>query len=171
MIRLTLPCLLLVLLGCRPPGDPTDGRLTPPVIRVGQDTSYPDGRPIEDGRFVASLVTATGEVRRFDDIGRLPAQVADPAEPVAAAWVYDYETAEPVAAQAAFYVGSLNLVTPRGSGLLAVSTADRARVLANLNAGQVLAWEELPGYLIAARDAPLFPAAGGSTGGLLEAER
>jgi hypothetical protein len=123
-----------------------------PIITPDRDVTYPDGRPIADPRFAAALVMPDGETRLFDDIGRLVIHAVN--ETGAAAWVYDYDTAAPIPAADAHFVAARDTVTPRGSGLLAVGSAERAEQLARETGGRVLAWADLPAYLQAAAEAP-----------------
>jgi nitrous oxide reductase accessory protein NosL len=165
--------LLIFLAACATEKDNAPDLLSTPEISFGVDTTTPDGRTINDPRFAAILVTNSGEISRFDDIGRMLANYQLSEEPIATAWVYDFELEIPIPAESAIYVASPNLVTPRGSGLLAVTDADRADVMATQNRGRVLIWDELPGYLTTAFETlPVSPpSTGGGLGGLLEAER
>jgi hypothetical protein len=165
--------LLLCLATCTTFDSENTAVLEPPDINFGVDTTTPDGRVISDPRFAATFVTASGVTGRFDDIGRMLVNYLLWEEPILTAWVYDFESELPIPAESAVFVASPSLVTPRGSGLLAVSDADRASILAIQNNGQVFTWEELPDYLISAFEAqPMSPpSTGGGLGGLLEAER
>lgn len=172
-----LACAILVgglLIGCdtalTPGSNPPAGPALPPTLDLTIAPTTPDGRPVSDPRFAAVLVTAQGETRLYDDIGRLVAQLA--AQPVAAAWVRDYERATWLPAETAVYVASPNLVTPRGSGLLAVTTPEQALLLARTLGGRTLVWDELPTYMAGGLADPVLPASGGSgLGGLLEVDR
>ncbi len=152
----------------RPPVDLS----LPPAIDFATDMTYPEGRLVTDPRFAAVLITATGETRLFDDIGRMVIQRAAADQPIVAVWVRDYETADWLPGETALFVGSPNLVTPRGSGLLAVGSAERAQQLARELSGQVLAVTELPTYTTAGPALSPPPSGGGlQLGGLLEAEQ
>ncbi|MFO7664624.1 MAG: hypothetical protein R6X18_18835 [Chloroflexota bacterium] len=168
-----LPILLVFLAACSTLDDTAPDLHSPPSISFGVDTTSPDGRTIDDPRFAAILVTTSGDTSRFDDIGRMLASYLLSEEPIIAAWVYDFELEIPIPAESAIFVASPTLVTPRGSGLLAVSDADRADILVLQNRGQILTWDELPDYMTTAFETlPVSPpSTGGGLGGLLEAER
>jgi hypothetical protein len=165
--------LLLCLTACSTVDTEAPAVLEPPAINFGVDTTTSDGRVITDPRFAAAFVTASGVTGRFDDIGRMLGNYLLWDEPIVTAWVYDFESELPIPVESAVFVASPSLVTPRGSGLLAVSDADRANILAIQNNGHVLTWHELPGYLTSAYESrPMSPpSTGGGLGGLLEAER
>lgn len=145
----------------------------PPPLTIGVDTTFLEGRPIEDLRFAAVYITRNSEIRRFDDIGRMAIYLSQQSnEPSVSGWVFDYETAEPIRTESAFFVASTSLVTPRGSGIIAVADSERADLLARQNGGRVMSWDETTNYLTSAPDFPLMPStSGGGLGGLLEADR
>lgn len=160
--------LSLILFGCaRSPG--AEGL---PAYEPGVTTTYPDRRTINDPRTAAAFVTQAGDVRWFDDIGRLLSHAAGGGEAPATMWVHDYEKEVWLRADAARYVASPTLVTPRGSGIIAVGSDEAAGRLALATSGRVLTFEELPGYLAAAAALDLLPPAGGGLelGGVLEAD-
>lgn len=144
----------------------------PPSLELATALTYPDGRPLGNPRFAAAVVTTGGELRLFDDIGRMAGHLPEAGDDVAAVWVIDYDTGAWLDAADATYVGSANLVTPRGSGLLAAATPESARRLARELSGTVLALDEIAAYLATASADPLpEPSAGFEMGGLLEADR
>lgn len=161
----------MFLIGCSPRSSEIQGD-EPPAITAGVDLTYPDGRVIEDLRYAAVYRAAGAEIRRFDDIGRMMTFLSQETEPVSIYWVFDFDKAEPVNADTAYYIASPKLVTPRGSGIIAVADPERAAQLARENGGRVLGWEELDDYLAAVPEIPIMPAtSGGGLGGLLEADR
>lgn len=115
----------------------------PPEIRYGVDACDRCGMIISEARFAAAYVTDDGAVRRFDDVGEMLAYHATLGEPVAAYWVHDYESAEWLRADAAWYVEAPGIVTPMGHGVVAVASRDRAQALAGERGGMALAWAEV----------------------------
>lgn len=174
-LRILCLALLTCLAACAvPPGAPSLPALdleSPPIVVFGSDTTYPDGRTLVDPRFAAAFITANGEWRLFDDIGRMVLQRAVAGQEIAATWVHDYESDLWLPAESAYFVASINLVTPRGSGLLAVHSPERADQLARELSGEVLALTAVPAYLAAGAADPLPQPSGGlELGGLLEAD-
>lgn len=150
---------------------PTPDISRPPDIDLTTATTYPDGRPITDQRFAGVQVVVNGDVRVFDDIGRMVIQQMASSQEIAASWVRDYEEEVWIPANEAVFVGSANLVTPRGSGLLAVDSAERAILLARTLGGRTLTWVEIGEYLAdGSSDAPLPSSDGSGLGGLLEVD-
>jgi nitrous oxide reductase accessory protein NosL len=153
----------LLLAACRP--DPAR-RVGPPDVDWTAATTYPDGRAITEPRFAAARIAETGETYLFDDIGRL-VSASEQAGDASGLWVRDYEVGGWLDAATAVYVASPRLVTPRGSGLLAVGDVERAWELARQLGGRVFDFDQLAGYLAAAAAAPP-PAPGGlELGGVL----
>lgn len=115
----------------------------PPEIRYGEDVCDRCGMIISEARFAAAYVTEEGEARRFDDIGDLLAFDAERGEEVAAYWAHDYETAEWVRAEEAWYVRAESIDTPMGHGIVAFAERARAEAKAAETGGEVLGWPAL----------------------------
>ena len=103
---------------------------------------------IVDPRFAAELVTATGKVYVFDDVGCLTAFIHGgtvPSAQVQGLWVYDYlEPDSLLDARQAVYLEVDTLPTPMSSHLVALRAGPRADSLRARLGGTLLAWEELP---------------------------
>lgn len=155
---------VLLLAACGPDAPGASG---PPDVDWATATTYPDGRAIAEPRFAAALIAQTGETFLFDDIGRLVTEATQVDDPSGLLWVRDYESESWLDAATAVYVASPRLVTPRGSGLLAVGDVERARVLAQELGGRVFAFDQLAGYLAAAAAAAPPPPGGLDLGGVL----
>jgi copper chaperone NosL len=107
---------------------------------------------IVDQRFAAELVTRTGKVYAFDDVGCLATfAVSGPVGPeqVHSAWVTDFRLPGTlISADDAIFLRTDSVRTPMSSNLLAVPRADGDSLQAALG-GTLLDWAQV---LAAARD-------------------
>lgn len=129
-MRLVLIAGLAIMLACMSP--------SPRPIVYGSDQCAHCHMTIADPRYAAELVTRTGKVVVFDDIGCLAAFLAAgdvSTDAVHSAWAHDY-----VAPDAWMRTGNLTFVrsdslrTPMGSGLIALAQpvlADSLRMALN----------------------------------------
>lgn len=134
MTRTLVPWMgaLAVAVTC---GDaPTGG---PPEIAYGLDACARCGMVIDDPRFAAALRTVDGDVRVYDDIGELAADVGEARIEPVEAWVHDFDDGGWLRAREAVLVHG-GLSTPMGSGLAACRTHAAARRLAAESGGRVL---------------------------------
>ncbi len=115
----------------------------PPQIRYGRDVCAQCGMIISEARFAAAYITKRGDWRFFDDIGDMLEFSRTHREAVAVFWVHDYESDEWLKADSAFFVHSVQLRTPMGHGIVALSSRERAEQLARQVQGQVLHFTEL----------------------------
>lgn len=128
-------CLCGLLLGCGGPLEPA--QLTP-----DQDICSHCRMTIVQPELAAQAVEP-GSVGFFDDIGCLAAWLRQqPAGGEMALFVADFESAEWLKAEDAFYVQSPSMPTPMHSGLTAFKTADRAQAAAGRLQGRLLSWDE-----------------------------
>ena len=116
----------------------------PPRIRYGAEMCASCGMLISEERFAASLTTASGEVRNFDELGCLIRYRTGHPEPIRHIWVHDYQRSGWLEASAAFFVHSRELATAMGSGLVALAMKDDAVRLASETHGEVVQFEALP---------------------------
>lgn len=79
----------------------------------------------------------------FDDIGCMVEFLQENESLPYALWVSDYNSGEWVRANNAWFVHSEDVVTPMGSGVVAVSNESAARELAARLSGTVLQFEAL----------------------------
>ncbi|HET9726881.1 MAG TPA: nitrous oxide reductase accessory protein NosL [Gemmatimonadales bacterium] len=128
------------LLGCAQPA--------PRAIAYGEEPCRHCHMTIVDPRFAAELVTATGKVYVFDDVGCLTAFVHDgevPPSKVHGLWVYDYLQPDSLLdARQAVYLRVDSLATPMGSHLAALRAGPAADSLRARLGGTLLTWEQLP---------------------------
>lgn len=115
----------------------------PPEVVYGRDVCDRCGMIISEPRFAASYVTTTGDVRRFDDLGELLAYRQEEQEEVFIYWVHDYYTEEWLNANEAHFVLSEEMITPMGSGILAVHEQGQAESLVLEWGGTVVTFDEL----------------------------
>jgi copper chaperone NosL len=103
---------------------------------------------IADPRFAAELVTATGKVFVFDDVGCLTAFVNEgtvrPSQ-VQGLWVHDYLHPDSLLdARQAVYLESAMLATPMASHLAALRAGRSADSVRARLGGALLTWDQLP---------------------------
>ncbi len=153
---LFLLVLLMVGLAACQKAEPPD--LTqPPAIEAGVSTVFGDERVIEDLQFAAAYYTVDGEARLFDDAGRMVTHLEETEVDVASKWVADFDTGVLLPANEAIFVVSPTLVTPRGTGTIALATLERAQKVALQNQGQVIALAALPAFYAAAAEFNALP--------------
>lgn len=126
-----------LLAGCRPIEH------GPPTVRFGEEACAACRMIISDERFAAAVVTADGDVRKFDDIGCLVEHESGRIPPDAACWVRDSRSGEWLDARQAIFIHSPSIASPMGFGLAARPT-DAA---ADESAGWKLRFDELHGFL------------------------
>lgn len=120
-----------------------DHASVPPEILYGKDTCQQCIMIVSDARFAAGYTDEDGIPRAFDDIGCMAEFVRERGEPPYVLWVSDYNTGDWVRAAGAWFVQSDDVVTPMGSGVVAVASESSARELAARMSGTVLQFEEL----------------------------
>jgi copper chaperone NosL len=129
-----------VLLGCARPA--------PRLIAYGEEACRHCHMTIADPRFAAELVTTTGKVYVFDDVGCLTAFVHRgpvPPSQVHGLWVYDYLQPDSLLdARQALYLRVDSLATPMASHLAALRAGAAADSLRARLGGTFLTWDRLP---------------------------
>jgi hypothetical protein len=99
---------------------------------------------IDDPRFSAEAVTATGKVTVFDDVGCLTAWLVAHPTPAATAWVTSFvDQSSWLDARAAVYLQSDSLRTPMSSGLLALRPGREADSVRAELGGRLFSWIEI----------------------------
>jgi len=99
---------------------------------------------VVDPRFSAEVITRTGKIYVFDDLGCLANWLRDEPVPVASTWVWSIAPGEGwIPAAEAVYVQSDSLHTPMGSGLAALRPGAGADSLRVRLAGRLVAWDEV----------------------------
>lgn len=136
----TMLMLLAAVAACRVPG--------PRPVEFGSEACRHCHMTITDERFVSQLITSTGKILVFDDVGCLVSALEDemvPSDKAAQIWVTDFLTPDSLleAGVAWFVAAPATIGTPMASGLLAVATPQEADSLAALLQGRVLQWPEV----------------------------
>jgi copper chaperone NosL len=128
------------LLGCARPA--------PRPIAYGEEPCRHCHMTIADPRFAAELVTTTGKVYVFDDVGCLTAFVNEgvvPQSRIHGLWVYDYLQPDALLdARQAVYLRTDTLATPMASHLAALRAGPAADSLRARLGGTFLTWDQLP---------------------------
>lgn len=119
--------VLVVLLTACGGADSVD---TPPEILYGQDVCSNCNMIISEENYASAYWTTDGEARRFDDMGEMLQFMQSTPEERASTWVHDVNTAEWLHAEDAWIVMNSGLMTPMGTGIVAVANEDDARALA-----------------------------------------
>ena len=132
--------LLGVLAACGTPGP------RPPV--VGQDACRHCHMALADPRFAAELVTRTGRVLVFDDVGCLAAWIGSggtPLEDIHSVWVADFAAPDTlIEAREAVFLATASVHTPMDYGIIALRPGAADSIRAELG-GEVIPWEEVRG--------------------------
>jgi copper chaperone NosL len=129
---------LSVLAGC------TGGKPVPVEITLNEENCSHCRMAVSRREFAAEVVTVSGPVDFFDDIGCLRDWVKEHLPPESAGlFVVDQTTGEWLDARTAFFVKAQKLPTPMSSGLAAFETEAAARSTAEKLEGEVIRWREV----------------------------
>lgn len=116
----------------------------PPEILYGQDVCSNCNMIISEENYASAYWTADGEARRFDDMGEMLQFMNSNPEERASTWVHDVNTGIWLRAEDAWIVLKAGLMTPMGTGVVAVANEEDARALAFDQEGSlVLTFDEL----------------------------
>ena len=130
---------LVLVLACSPRG--------PKDIRYGEELCDYCHMTITDPAFAAQLVTSTGKVHVFDDIGDLASFTTEgrvPADEVYGIWVNLFlHPAERIPVDDAVFLQSDRLRSPMSSGLAAFRSGVTADSLRGEIGGQILMWSDV----------------------------
>jgi copper chaperone NosL len=117
-------------------------------IGYGEETCRHCHMTITDPRFAAELVTRTGKVYVFDDVGCLAAFAREgtvAAADVGALWVFDYLAPDSMLdARRAVFLRVDTLATPMSSGVVALRPGPRADSLRARWGGRFIPWADVP---------------------------
>jgi copper chaperone NosL len=131
---------LLALLGCARPA--------PRPLAYGAENCRHCHMTITDPRFAAELVTRTGKVYVFDDVGCLAAFAGEgtvPSVDVEGLWVADYLAPDSLLdARQAVFLQVESLATPMRSGLAALRSGPSADSLRARLGGTFRSWSDVP---------------------------
>ncbi len=139
-LRLSLLAALPLLAAAACAGPAATGG--PPEIWIGEHECDRCRMIVGDER-LASAAAAGDEALRFDDLGCLVAALAERGETEWRVWVRDYAGGGWLAAEAAWFAATEELVTPMGSGLAAFARPEDARALVAERGGRVVGGNEL----------------------------
>ncbi len=102
----------------------------PPTILYGQDVCSNCNMIISEENYASAYWTVDGEARRFDDMGEMLEYIHHHQEERASTWVHDMNTAEWLRAEEAWIVMNAGMMTPMGTGIVALANEDDALALA-----------------------------------------
>jgi copper chaperone NosL len=134
---ITLP-LFLVACG----GDEASGS-KPPSITLGRDVCKRCGMIVSEERFASGIVDSKGAAQIFDDTGEMVATVQEDGLNDRKAWVHGYPSLEWIDARTAWYVVTMKVPTPMGSGVFPFDTEAAAKEFASEHAATVYSWGDL----------------------------
>lgn len=138
---------LALVIGCSPRG--------PKDIRYGEELCDYCHMTITDPAFAAQLVTRTGKVYVFDDVGDLAAFTTEervPAEEVHRIWVNLFLHPEDrIPVGDAVFLRSDRLRSPMASGLAAFRSGAAADSLLGEIGGEVLMWSDVERWALVNR--------------------
>lgn len=130
---------VLVMAGC---GDEASAD-QPPDIEYGRDVCSRCNMIISEERYAGGIVDEEGEALIYDDIGEMIFVVQEEGLQERRVWVHDADSLEWLDGTTAFYVASMDVVTPMGSGITAFQGEEDATAFAEANAGDVLTWDQV----------------------------
>ncbi len=134
--------LPLVLVGC---GDEAKSSDDPPEIKLGRDACDRCGMLISEERFASGIVDSKGEALLFDDAGEMVAMIQEEGLGERKAWVHGYPSLDWIEAGNAWFVVSMEVPTPMGTGVFPFDDESEATAFAAEQSGMVHGWEELLG--------------------------
>jgi copper chaperone NosL len=132
--------VLFILAACSPkPEGPQ-----PPEINYGQEMCSACGMSIDDPRFAAATLLASGKYLKFDDAGEMfRYHMNHPEDQVAAWFVHDYPSEKWIRGEQAIFVHSTSLQTPMGSGVAAFADRAEAEAFASEHNGTITNLDKL----------------------------
>lgn len=138
-IRVSLMTVLLALI-------PACAAVKPVDIDTTSDSCTRCRMAIDGLAHAGEIITADGNVRKYDSLGCLLADYRDLASAgrrLAGAWVADYETKAWLKAEAAYYALAGLPTDHMGFGAAAVSTREAALKIAAGDTAKVMDWQGL----------------------------
>ena len=132
-----LPFVLVACGGENASGD------EPPEIKLGRDACDRCGMIISEERFASGIVDSKGNALVFDDTGEMVATVQEEGLKGRRVWVHGYPSLEWIDARDAWYVVTMDLPTPMGSGVFPFDTEDDAKTFASEHDATVFDWDDL----------------------------
>lgn len=115
----------------------------PPSIKLGRDACDRCGMLISEERFASGIVDKDGNALVFDDTGEMVATVQEEGLNDRRVWVHGYPSLEWIDARNAWYVVTMEIPTPMGSGVFPFDTEAEANTFAEEHDGITYSWETL----------------------------
>lgn len=115
----------------------------PPSIRLGRTACKRCGMIISEERFASGIVDNDGNAQVFDDAGEMVATVQEEGLNGRRVWVHGYPSIEWVDARNAWYVVTMDLPTPMGTGVFPFDTEADAEEFAEEHGATVYSWDDL----------------------------
>lgn len=133
----TLPFLLVAC------GSDDASGSKPPSIELGRDACKRCGMIVSEERFASGIVDSDGTAQIFDDTGEMVATVQEDGLNDRKAWVHGYPSLDWIDAREAWYVVTMEVPTPMGSGVFPFDTEAGAKEFASEHAATVFSWDDL----------------------------
>jgi copper chaperone NosL len=127
-----LPVAAVLAAACSPSG--------PRAIALNEEACAHCHMTIADPRFGAELITGTGRVLTFDDVGCMAAWLSENPTPLTGAWVMNYVDHAWMAADSAIYLQTDSLRTPMASGLAALRPGPESDSVRARLGGELVSW-------------------------------
>lgn len=134
-----LLALIIPFAGC---GEDTKAD-EPPKINYGVDVCSRCGMIISEERYASGIVDEDGDALIFDDAGEMIFMLQEEGVNDRRVWVHDAESLEWIDGTEAYYVVSMDVVTPMGTGVTAFAEESDAEAFAAENQGTVMTWDEM----------------------------
>jgi copper chaperone NosL len=128
--------LLFLIISCQ-----RDSEVKPAEIFYGEEVCDRCKMIISQELFSAQYILLGGKVKKFDDIGCMMNYIFEEEaqkDKVLAIFVRDYNSKEWIEGEKAYYIGSSNIKTPMGHGLVALKEREAAEKLAKEKEGKLL---------------------------------
>ena len=119
----------------------------PPVVHLGDSICAECGMIISDARFATATIIASNRgatPELFDDfICQMNSESSHPGNQIVARWCHDYDSAEWIDMESAFFLRSPRLKSPMASHLAAFRTREAATAAVERFGGDVLVFDQL----------------------------
>lgn len=115
----------------------------PPAIKLGRTVCDRCGMIISEERFAAGIVDSDGNAQVFDDAGEMIATVQEEDLNDRRVWVHGSPSLDWMDARDAWYVVTMEIPTPMGTGVFPFDTEAAANEFAAEHAATVYSWDEL----------------------------
>jgi nitrous oxide reductase accessory protein NosL len=122
-------------------GDDRAGQ--PPDIEYGVSVCSRCGMIISEERYAGGIVDEKGDSLIFDDIGEMIHVIQDEGLNSRRVWVHDANSLEWIDGERAYYVASMMVMSPMGSGVTAFERREDADAFARETMGDVLEWDTI----------------------------